>query len=44
MANRVKAERNAAIVHLRLTGKTYEECGKQFGITRERVRQICARW
>ena len=44
MANRVKAERNAAIVHLRLTGKTYEECGKQFGITQECVRQICARW
>lgn len=44
MANYAKLDRNAAIVHLRLTGKTYEECGKQFGITRERVRQISARW
>ena len=40
----VKPERNLAVVKLRLTGKTYEECGRQFGLSRERIRQICAEW
>lgn len=31
------------IVKQRLSGKTLEECGKEFGITRERVRQIVSK-
>lgn len=35
--------RNAEIVEMRREGKTYDEIGSKFGITRERVRQILNR-
>jgi len=35
-------ERRRAILIMRLEGKTLEEIGHHFGITRERVRQIIA--
>lgn len=44
MDTRVKPERNLAVVKLRLTGKTYEECGKKFELSRERIHQICSEW
>lgn len=37
-----KRERADAIEEMRTRGKTLEEIGKEFGITRERVRQICS--
>ena len=39
-----KSDRNLAVVRLRLTGKTYEKCGKKFELSRERIRQICSEW
>ena len=36
-------DRDLAILSLRMAGKTYRECGAQFGITGSRVRQICIR-
>lgn len=44
MDGRVKPDRNLAVIRFRLTGKTYEECGKKFELSRERIRQICAEW
>jgi RNA polymerase sigma factor (sigma-70 family) len=35
--------RQREILEMRLKGKTLEEIGNKFGITRERVRQILAR-
>lgn len=32
------------ILHLRCEGKTLQECGKPYGLTRERVRQIEAKF
>ena len=40
----VKPDRNLAVIRLRLTGKTYEECGRKFELSRERIRQICSEW
>jgi len=34
-------ERNSAVVAMRDAGATYEQVGEKFGISRERVRQIC---
>lgn len=34
-------ERHQRILNMRLDGKTLQECGDEFGITRERARQIC---
>jgi predicted transcriptional regulator len=36
-------ERNARICELREAGRALEQIGEQFGITRERVRQILKR-
>lgn len=44
MNSHVKTEQNLAVVRLRLTGKTYEECGRQFGLSRERIHKICTDW
>lgn len=38
-----KDNRDLAILRLRMAGKTYRECGAQFGITGSRARQICVR-
>ena len=35
--------RQQEILSARLSGKTLEECGYMFGVTRERIRQICAK-
>ncbi len=43
-SNWLSGERNQAIVQLRKTGCALEEVGTQFGITRERVRQICVEY
>ena len=40
----VRPDRNLSIVRYRLTGNTYEECGRQFALSRERIHQICAEW
>ncbi len=37
------SERDARICELRRTGRTLEQIGQQFGLTRERVRQITKR-
>ena len=34
-------ERNKLILEMRMSGKTLREIGTEFGITRERIRQIC---
>lgn len=39
--NPEKEKRNSAIYWIRQQGTTLEEIGNQFGMTRERVRQIC---
>lgn len=44
MDTRVKPDRNLAVIQFRMTGKTYEECGKKFELSRERIRQICSEW
>lgn len=44
MDTRVKPDRNLAVIQFRMTGKTYEECGKKFELSRERIRQICTEW
>lgn len=41
MGGKRKEDRNAAMLEMRLTGKTYRECGDQFGVTASRARQIC---
>jgi len=38
-----KTERNAIIYELRQQGRTLEEIGEQFGISKDRVRHLCAR-
>ena len=38
-----KAERNAALVARAKEGATFRQIGLEFGITRERARQICLR-
>lgn len=37
------AERNASIVAVRKNGATFAECGRRFGVSATRVRQICAK-
>lgn len=37
----ISDERKKSIVKCRLSGKTQEETGAEFGLTKERVRQIC---
>jgi len=37
------AERRQSILRLKIEGRTLEEIGKRFGITKERVRQIVLR-
>ncbi len=37
------AVRNADIVSMRECGATLEGCGRAFGVSGERVRQICAK-
>lgn len=44
MDTRGKPDRNLAVIRFRLTGKTYEECGKKFELSRERIHQICVEW
>lgn len=44
MDTHAKSDRNLAVVRLRLAGKTYEECSRQFGISRARIHQICTEW
>jgi len=44
LKNRQKlAERRQAILRLKVEGRTLEEIGRRFGITKERVRQIVLR-
>ena len=41
MPNYELLERNCRIQALRSEGKTYEEIGKMYGLTRQRVERIC---
>ncbi len=41
--NSISNEKDAAILKMRLEGKTLEECGKKMGVTRERIRQVVLR-
>ena len=40
---RKQADRRQAILRLKIQGRTLEEIGRRFGITKERVRQIVMR-
>lgn len=41
MPNYERVERNNRIRALRSEGKTYEEIGKMYGLTRQRIERIC---
>ena len=43
ISNRANTTRDAEICEMRRAGKTLEEIGQQYNLTRERVRQITAR-
>ena len=42
MNGKYKEERNQALLEMRLSGKTYRECGAEFGVTASRAQQICS--
>jgi len=43
-AETIPSDKDREIFQKRLTGLTLEEIGGQYGVTRERIRQIVARW